>query len=48
MAMAMLKIAILPPDKNHKFGHGKAEYFSSLVEGMLIMVAAAGIAYTAG
>lgn len=48
MAMAMLKIAILPPDKNHKFGHGKAEYFSSLVEGVLIMVAAAGIAYTAG
>jgi cation diffusion facilitator family transporter len=48
MAMAMLKISILPPDKNHKFGHGKAEYFSSLVEGILIMVAAAGIAYTAG
>jgi cation diffusion facilitator family transporter len=48
MAMAMLKIAILPPDKNHKFGHGKAEYFSSLVEGLLIMAAAAGIAYTAG
>ena len=47
MAMAMLRISILPPDKNHKFGHGKAEYFSSLVEGVLIMVAAAGIAYTA-
>lgn len=47
MALVMLKISILPPDKNHKFGHGKAEYFSSLVEGLLIMVAAAGIAYTA-
>lgn len=47
MAMLMLKISILPPDKNHKFGHGKAEYFSSLVEGVLIMVASAGIAYTA-
>jgi len=48
MAMAMLKIAILLPDKNHKYGHHKAEYFSSLLEGILIMVAAAGIAYTAG
>ncbi len=48
MAMAMLKIAIIPPDTNHKYGHGKAEYFSSLVEGLLIMVAAAGIGYTAG
>lgn len=48
MAMAMLKISILPPDKNHKFGHGKAEYFSSFVEGLLIMAAAAGIGYTAG
>ncbi len=47
MAMAMLRVSMLPPDKNHKFGHGKAEYFSSLVEGMLIMVASAGIAYTA-
>lgn len=47
MAMAMMKISIIPPDKNHKFGHGKAEYFSSLVEGGLILIAAAGIAYTA-
>jgi cation diffusion facilitator family transporter len=47
MAMIMMRIAILPPDKNHKFGHGKAEYFSSLVEGILIMVASGGIAYTA-
>jgi len=47
MAMVMMRIAVLPPDNNHKFGHGKAEYFSSLVEGLLIMVASAGIAYTA-
>ncbi len=46
-ALGMLKISILPPDKNHEFGHGKAEYFSSLIEGVLIMVASAGIAYTA-
>ena len=47
MALVMLKISMLPPDANHEFGHGKAEYFSSLVEGLLIMVAAGGIAYTA-
>jgi cation diffusion facilitator family transporter len=47
MAMIMLKISMLPPDSNHEFGHGKAEYFSSLAEGLLIMAAAGGIAYTA-
>ena len=47
MAMAMLKIAILPPDKNHEFGHSKAEYFSSGIEGILILVAAVSIAITA-
>ena len=47
MAMEMLKIAILPPDKNHEFGHGKAEYFSSFAEGILILAASAGIIYTA-
>ncbi len=46
MAMVMMRIALLPPDKNHKFGHGKAEYFSSLVEGVLIMVAAVAIGWT--
>lgn len=47
MAMLMFRIALLPPDGNHKFGHGKAEYFSSFAEGLFIMVAAAGIAYAA-
>ena len=47
MAMAMIRIASLPPDEKHEFGHGKAEYFSSLIEGILILIAAAGIIYTA-
>lgn len=47
MAMAMMRIAIIPPDKNHEFGHGKAEYFSSMVEGLMILVAAAAIALAA-
>lgn len=36
-----------PPDKEHAFGHGKAEYFSSLFEGFLIGIASISIAYTA-
>lgn len=48
MALAMITIASRPPDKDHNFGHGKAEYFSSGVEGTLILIAAVSIAYTAG
>ena len=47
MALAMLKIAARPADEDHAFGHGKAEYFSSGVEGTLILVAAVSIALTA-
>ncbi len=47
MALSMLTIAARPPDESHLYGHGKAEYFSSIVEGVLILVAAGGIAYTA-
>ncbi|NJD07303.1 MAG: HAD-IC family P-type ATPase, partial [Methylococcaceae bacterium] len=43
MALAMLVVAERPPDEEHHYGHGKAEYFSSGLEGALIMVAAAGI-----
>ncbi|MBC8336819.1 MAG: cation transporter [Anaerolineales bacterium] len=47
MALSMLTIAARPADESHTYGHGKAEYFSSNVEGMLILVAAAGIMVTA-
>lgn len=43
MALAMLTIAARPADEDHAYGHNKAEYFSSGVEGMLILVAALGI-----
>lgn len=32
-----------PPDANHPYGHHKAEYFSSVLEGVLIVVAALAI-----
>ena len=47
MALAMLKIAERPADEDHTYGHGKAEYFSSGVEGGLILVAAISIGIAA-
>lgn len=43
MALAMLTIAARPADDDHAYGHSKAEYFSSGVEGTLILIAAASI-----
>ncbi len=42
-----LGLAAKPADEGHPFGHGKAEYFSSLAEGSMILVAATLIIYTA-
>ncbi len=41
MALAMLTVAARDPDEMHAFGYSKAEYFSSGVEGALILLAAA-------
>lgn len=42
-ALAMLTIAARPPDDDHLYGHCKAEYFSSGLEGILILAAAISI-----
>lgn len=47
LALAMLTVAARPADDNHAYGHGKAEYFSSGIEGTLILAAALGIAVSA-
>jgi cation diffusion facilitator family transporter len=47
MALAMLTIAARPADEDHTYGHGKAEYFSSGVEGTLIVIAAVSIVIAA-
>ena len=47
MALTMLTIAARPADDDHAFGHTKAEYFSSGVEGALIFIAAISIIWTA-
>ncbi len=47
MALWMLVLAARPADEDHAYGHTKAEYFSSGVEGALILLAAASICWTA-
>ncbi len=47
MALGMLTVAAWPADESHMYGHSKAEYFASSVEGILILVAAGGIIFTA-
>jgi cation diffusion facilitator family transporter len=47
LALVVLYIAAQPPDEEHAYGHTKAEYFSSGVEGALIMIAAVSIGVTA-
>ncbi|MCA9930719.1 MAG: cation diffusion facilitator family transporter, partial [Anaerolineales bacterium] len=47
LSLIVLSIAVRPPDADHPYGHGKAEYFSSGVEGALILIAAVTISVTA-
>ncbi|MGC3979112.1 MAG: cation diffusion facilitator family transporter [Paludibacteraceae bacterium] len=47
IALTMIHISERPADEEHAFGHTKAEYFSSAIEGGLIVVAAFSIIYSA-
>lgn len=40
LALLAVRVSARPADKQHQFGHHKAEYFSAVVEGLLILVAA--------
>lgn len=48
VALLLLRAALAPPDEEHAFGHGKAEYFASGIEAALVLIAAVTIAWTAG
>src|SRR5512141_1769533 len=48
VALGALMVAEQPADDRHRYGHDKAEYFSSGVEGALILVAAVSIIWSAG
>jgi cation diffusion facilitator family transporter len=47
VALGALTLAARPADAGHAFGHDKAEYFASGVEGTLILVAAVSIIVSA-
>jgi cation diffusion facilitator family transporter len=47
VALVALRTAARPPDEEHHFGRGKAEYLSAAVEGGMIFVAAGVIVWTA-
>jgi cation diffusion facilitator family transporter len=47
LAFSMLRLAASPPDKAHPYGFSKAEYLAAGIEGALIVLAAAGILFTA-
>ena len=39
-ALVAIRIAALPADANHPYGHHKAEFFSAILEGVMIIIAA--------
>ena len=43
VAFTAIRFAALPADANHPYGHAKAEFFSAVIEGVLIIVAAISI-----
>ncbi len=43
IALAALTFAARPADKNHPYGHDKAEFFAAVIEGVLIILAALSI-----
>ena len=47
LAIAMLNVAARPEDDEHPYGHNKAEYVSSGVEGALVFLTGLGIAAAA-
>jgi cation diffusion facilitator family transporter len=42
-AFMAVRLSAQPPDANHPYGHHKVEYFSAVLEGVLIIVAALAI-----
>lgn len=47
VALVIFRYSTKPADKNHNFGHHKAEYFSSIIESGLILMAGGMIIWTA-
>jgi cation diffusion facilitator family transporter len=47
VALIAVRISARPADRRHQFGHHKAEYFSAVIEGVLIILAALLILHAA-
>ena len=47
IAFLSVRVADIPPDEEHPYGHGKVEYLAGLLEAFLIFLAACGIIYGA-
>jgi cation diffusion facilitator family transporter len=47
VAFAAVRISARPADRRHQFGHHKAEYFSAVIEGVLIILASLLILHAA-
>ncbi|MEZ5236421.1 MAG: cation diffusion facilitator family transporter [Acidimicrobiia bacterium] len=47
LMLVALQVAALPPDENHQYGHDKAELFSAAAEGLMIVLAATLIVWSA-
>lgn len=43
VAVIALRVSAMPADENHPYGHSKAEYFSAVFEGVMIVIAALAI-----
>jgi cation diffusion facilitator family transporter len=47
VALLAVRTSAIPPDANHPYGHHKVEYFSAVIVGVLIVVAALTILHEA-
>ena len=47
ITLAGVRVAAMPADRDHRFGHGKAESIAALVQVGIIFISAAGIAWRA-
>jgi cation diffusion facilitator family transporter len=47
VALAALHFAARPADANHPYGHDKVEFFAAVIEGVMIVIAAAAIFFAA-
>src|SRR3977135_3684419 len=45
--LVAVRTARKPPDKEHPYGHGRAENLAAFANGLLLLITAAGIAFEA-